>query len=176
MRIFRIKTLFPFLILLTITKCYGQSDTVISNWTIIEGNGIKSFINLGDQKKSIRKRFGKTDKCKVTISHVRLDCWGDGSRAYNKTKTENKRYHNFYCYKDLDLKIAFKKRRVSSIYIANNKYTTTKGATIGTYRKTILRIYGGESDSPIVRYADQGLAFAFDEEDKVIEIWIFKPY
>lgn len=176
MNMFRIKIIFSFLIVLIFTNCLGQPDTVVGKQTIIEGNGIQSYINLGDKRKSIRKKIGKTDKCKVTIRHVRLDCWGDGSKAYNKNKTKTKRYRNFYCYKDLDLKIAFKKRRISSLYIANNKFTTTKGATIGTDHKTILNMYGGKSDSPIVKYADQGIAFVFDSDNKVAEIRIFEPY
>lgn len=138
--------------------------------------GIDSVVVIGEEKKSIKSKYGRSDSFlytkyrKMAVSHP-------FNKRSAKTVIVKKvgRPSDTYYYKKLELYIHFGKNDlVDYIYFNSDKYQTKKGLSIGDTRTKANKLYR-EGGSPILECPKEGVDIIFDC-DIVKEIKIYKPY
>ena len=137
---------------------------------IIEGKGLVGVVELGMSKEEVVAVLGKTDKCELITRKVNIT-WSDGVTKDSKCK-QRKKVKNIHCNNAYGLRIIFEKGNVNKIILSTDKYHTSGGIKVGSTREEVLKIYGGKSDAVRLWYDKLGIAFHFDNKEKVVGIEI----
>ena len=142
-----------------------------------EGVGIDGIVTIGESKKSIILKYGKSDQFLIRKYKKMASTHPHNVRS-SKTKFVEKlgrSRHTFY-YSELSLFIGFDdKDHVRSIYYRTEKYRTVKGLSIGDTRQKAYSLYKeGDDCQPILQNPSEGIDIIF-ECNQVKEIRIYEP-
>lgn len=155
--------------------CYGQQNNA-QKITIKEGFGLDGVIVIGETKKEVKKKHGKSDPFLFT-KYRKMAVTHPYNKRSARTVTIQKvgRPSNTYYYSKLELYMSFgEDNRVNTIYFTSEKYQTSKGLSVGDSREKAYRLYR-EGDSPILQNPSEGIDIVFDC-DVVKEIRLYKSY
>lgn len=163
-----LKTTVIIIILLFPIKVFCQTE--FDSLNIVEGTGTNIFF-IGETRKLLKTKVGRGDKCEGWQGEIKRN---ETNGSYIDSRSKKKKiWKNFYCYDSLGVTVLLKKGRVNFITFKSLRLKTLKGISIGSTRQEVLKVYGGDFDSPRIVYWKSGVAFIF-EDDKVKEIQVFK--
>lgn len=157
--------------------CFSQNnDSIIK---IAKGGyGIENVVRIGDSRKIIKEKFGRSDKFRIIRRKDSPLIEGREDKFKVKTIEKIGRSKDIYYYHKLELYIYFGRGDiVKSIYFDSKKYQTSKGLMVGDTREKAYKLYGGADPClQVLEVAEEGLRIQFDYCNRVERIEIQKTY
>lgn len=140
-----------------------------------EGYGNDSLVIIGQSKKFVKRKYGKSDKWRMTIVKENALIEGKEDKFKRVTTEKYGTDKKMYYYNSLELLIDFGfNDSVSRIIIETDKYRTSKGLRVGDKKEKAYSLYG-DGGCKVLHSRKEGIDIYFDC-DIVNKIEISKPY